>query len=373
MLKKIIKYFFTIGATTFGGPLAIIDTIRKDLVEKRKWLDSTEFENIMGYSQIAPGAYAYQVAMYVGYKLAKIPGAILAGVFLVLPSFLLMLLFSYFYSVYKDVSYFKFAIYGIAPVITAIITQSGFNLMISLLKKDIFLYFLFFVSIFFTIFLKIQIIYIIIASAFISLLYYSLLSKNKLLSFLPILLLLITLINNLTSATLEKLAILFFKIGALTYGSGFVIVGVLRQEVVENLHWLTPNEFLDGLVFGQITPGPVVITSTFIGYLTSGFVGAVVATISIFLPTTIFVILLTNYVYKIKNNFYIRALIKGANAGALGAIISTAYFIALDSIQDYYTIGFLLASFLILNLSKIKPIFIIIAFGVIGILFKILI
>lgn len=372
MLKELIKYFFITGAITFGGPLAIIDTIRSDVVEKRKWIDYKEFENIVGYSQIAPGAYAYQVAMYVGYNLAKIPGAIAAGFFLVLPSFILMLFFSFFYIQYKDISYFQFAIYGITPVITAIITHSGISLMTSLLKKDIFLYFLFFSSIILTIFFNIQIIYIIIASALISLLYYSLLYKNKILSITPYILLLFFLIKESLSATLGKLALLFIKIGALTYGSGFVIVGVLRQEVVDNLHWLTAKEFLDGLVFGQITPGPVVITSTFIGYITSGFLGAIVATFSIFLPTTIFVLILAKYVYKIRNNFYIRALIKGANAGALGAIISTAYFIGMDSIHDFYTIGFLISSFLILSLSKIKPVYIIIFFGLLGILIKVI-
>ncbi len=372
MLKEIIKYFFTVGALTFGGPLAIINTIREDVVEKKKWIDSKEFENIIGYSQIAPGAYAYQVAMYVGYNLAKIPGALLAGFFLVLPSFLLMLIFSIFYLNYRNIDYFQFAIYGIAPVITAIIIHSGINLMFSLLKKDYFLYFIFFTSIFLTIFLKVQIIYIIIASAFIALIYYSLLSKNKILSFIPILLVLLLLVKDFAKASLIKLALLFIKVGTLTYGSGFVIVGVLRQEVVDNLQWLTAKEFLDGLVFGQITPGPVVITSTFIGYITNGFPGAVIATFCIFLPTTIFVLAIAKYVYKIRNNFYVRAIIKGANAGALGAIISTAYFIGLDSIHDYYTIGFLISSFLLMSLTKIKPVFFIIAFGLLGILVKVI-
>lgn len=370
MLKEIIKYFFSVGTLTFGGPLAIIDAIRKDIVLKKKWIDSNEFENIMGYSQIAPGAYAYQVAMYVGYNLAKVPGALLAGFFLVLPSFLLMLILSFFYSNYKDINYIQYVIYGIAPVITAIITHSGINLMFTLLKKDLFLYILFFSSIFLTIFLNVQIIYIIIASAFISLIYYTVINKNKILSLFPALLIMILLFKNYTNASLDKLALLFIKIGALTYGSGFVIVGVLRQEVVVNLNWLTSKEFLDGLILGQITPGPVVITSTFIGYITSGIPGAIVATISIFLPTTIFVLIIAKYIYKIRNYFYIKALIKGANAGALGAIISTAYFIAMDSINDYFTIGFLLSAFLILSLTKLKPIFLIIFFGLLGVIIK---
>ena len=373
MLKDIFKYFLYIGFAGFGGPLAIIEMMRKDLVTKKKWLDLNEFESVLGYAQIAPGAYAYQVAMYIGYKKGGYIGALLAGFLLVLPSFLIVLIFSIFYSYYKDITYVKYALYGLSPVIAALIFQSGFSLSKSIFKKDIFLYVIFFASIGLTIFFKVQIIYIIIASAIIAILYYIVTNKNKIFSFaVTIVLTFLMQIKVEISIKLEELALLFLKVGALTYGSGFVIVGVLRQEVVENLKWLTAQEFIDGLAFGQITPGPVVITSTFIGYLTSGFMGAVVGTFCIFLPTTIIVLFLAKNINKFKDNFYLRAAIRGANAAAIGAILATAYFISRDAIVDTYTLFFFLSGLLLLILTDIKPIFLLASFAILGIIVKFL-
>jgi chromate transporter len=163
------------------------------------------------------------------------------------------------------------------------------------------------------------------------------------------------------------------KAGALTYGSGFVIIGVLRQDIVENLHWLTAKEFLDGIAFGQITPGPVVITSTFIGYMVSGFSGSLVATVSIFLPTFIIVMLIAQVIEKIKDNFYLKSAIKGANAAAIGAIITTAYFLSKDAMVDYWSYGLFLLGIATLFSSKLKPYYLIIIGAAIGIAIKLLV
>lgn len=374
MLKDIFKYFLYIGFAGFGGPLAIIEMMRKDLVTKKKWLDLNEFESVLGYAQIAPGAYAYQVAMYIGYKKGGYVGAILAGFLLVLPSFLIVLIFSVFYSYYRDITYVKYGLYGLSPVIAALIFQSGFSLGKSIFKKDIFLYVIFFASIVLTIIFRVQIIYIIIASAVIAILYYLATNKNRIFSFaFMIVIAFLMQIKVEISVKLEQLALLFLKVGSLTYGSGFVIVGVLRQEVVENLKWLTAQEFIDGLAFGQITPGPVVITSTFIGYLTSGFTGAAVGTFCIFLPTTIIVLLLAKNIKKFKDNFYLRAAIRGANAAAIGAILATAYFISRDAIVDIYTLCFFLSGLAVLILTDIKPIFILGVFAILGIVAKLMV
>jgi chromate transporter len=178
-------------------------------------------------------------------------------------------------------------------------------------------------------------------------------------------------IGSFFSANLLAMALLFLKVGSLTYGSGFVIVGVLRQEVVDNLHWLTSKEFIDGIAFGQITPGPVVITSTFIGYMTSGVIGSIVSTVCIFLPTFIFVILLAQKIHKFKDNFYLKALIKGANAAALGAILSTAFILSKDALIDVTTIIFFLVAILILFLTKFKDIYLILLASLAGILIKV--
>lgn len=409
-LFELFKYFLIVGSTAFGGPLAIIERIRFDLVLKKNWLQMDEFKNIFGYSQIAPGPLAFQVAIYTGYFKKGVMGALLSGIGIVFPSFLLVLIFSIFYKEFHDIEYIRYALYGISPIIIAIIAKSGLNLSKSIFQKDIYLYVIFFLSIFFTIILKIQIIYIIIIFAVFSVIFYSLKRKikgNTANSFTGFIFLLshvlISAVNNFTSsfkslcfsvkhsvslcvkssftillgtffsANLLALALLFLKVGSLTYGSGFVIVGVLKQEVVDNFQWLTAKEFIDGIVFGQITPGPVVITSTFIGYMTSGFIGSVISTVCIFIPTFIFVMLLARRIQKYKDNFYLQSLIKGANAAALGAIISTAFMLSKDALIDVTTIIFFIASILILFFTKFKDIYIILIFAVIGILVKLFI
>ena len=177
MLIELLKYFLYAGATTFGGPLAIIETFRKDLALKKNWVTTSEFENYLGYSQIAPGPLAFQVALYIGYFKEGFLGALLSGFGLVFPSFILVLAFSMFYNAYKDISIVIFALYGLRPLITAIIFQSGYNLSKSVFKKDYFLYTLFILSILISIFLKIHILWLILSFSIISLVFYSIRKK----------------------------------------------------------------------------------------------------------------------------------------------------------------------------------------------------
>ena len=402
-LFELAKYFLILGATGFGGPLAIIEKIRYDLVLKKNWMQMDEFKDLFGYAQIAPGPLAFQVAVYFGYYRKGFWGAVVAGFGLVFPSFLLVLIFAFFYKEFRDVNYIRYALYGLSPVIIAIIAKSGLNLSKTIFKKEIFMYVVFFLSIIFTIFYKIQIIYIVLAFALISLIYHIILKKlkgdklNSFLGFIPVLLsgylniklsfanfasnfatlcgkkFFLIILTPLFSANLIALALLFLKVGSLTYGSGFVIVGVLKQEVVDNFHWLTAKEFIDGIAFGQITPGPVVITSTFIGYMTSGVIGSIVSTVCIFLPTFVFVLILAQKIHKFKDNFYLQSLIKGANAAALGAIISTAFILSKDALIDIPTIALFLSALLILFLTKFKDIYLILLASLAGILIKIFI
>lgn len=396
-LFELAKYFLILGATGFGGPLAIIEKIRYDLVLKKNWMQMDEFKNLFGYAQVAPGPLAFQVAVYFGYYRKGFWGAIAAGFGLVFPSFLLVLIFSVFYKEFRDMNYIRYALYGLSPVIIAIIAKSGLNLSKTIFQKDIFMYVVFFLSIFLTIAVKIQIIYIVLAFAIVSLIYHSVLKKIKrnslksIIGFIPLFLynsLLsfanfaynfaylcvkrfnLFLLSPLLPANLITMALLFLKVGSLTYGSGFVIVGVLKQEVVDNLQWLTSKEFIDGIAFGQITPGPVVITSTFIGYMTSGVIGSIVSTVCIFLPTFIFVLILAQKIHKFKDNFYLQSLIKGANAAALGAIISTAFILSRDALIDVPTVVLFLVSLAVLFSTKFKDIYLILLSAAAGIAIK---
>ena len=381
---QIFRYFLYLGIAGFGGPLAIIEYIRRELVFEKKWMTLEEFKDYFGYAQIAPGPLAFQVAVYFAYFKKGFWAAVLAFAGLVSPSFLIVLLFSIFYKEFNDISYIVWGLYGISPVIISIIFHSGFNLSRTVFTKDVFQYVLFFSAIAVSIFFKIHIIVLILTFAFISLVYYTLKEKFKSdkinsisvfaltaiissINYVPVLLnQFIDYVNN----KLLDIALVFMKAGALTYGSGFVIIGVLRQDVVENFHWLTAKEFIDGIAFGQITPGPVVITSTFIGYMVSGIPGAIVATVSVFLPTFIIVLLLAQVIEKIKDNLYLKSAIKGANAAAIGAIITTAYFLSKDALVDNWTYGLFLSGIVILFYTKLRPYYLILLSAAAGIVIK---
>lgn len=381
---QIFRYFLYLGITGFGGPFAFIEYMRRDLVIDKKWMTLEEFKNYFGYAQIAPGPLAFQVAVYFAYFKKGFWAAVLTLIGLVIPSFSIVLLFSIFYKEFSDISYIVWGLYGIGPVIISIIFYSGFNLTRTVFTKDIFQYILFFSAVAISVFLKVHILLLIVTFAIIAVIYYTLIekfSKDKVSSISLFAITAIISTVNFVSGVMTQfieyvntrlldIALVFMKAGALTYGSGFVIIGVLRQDVVENFHWLTAKEFIDGIAFGQITPGPVVITSTFIGYMVSGIPGSIVATVSVFLPTFILILLLAQVIEKIKDNFYLKAAIKGANAAAIGAIITTAYFLSKDALIDYWTYGLFLAGIGILFYTKLKPYYLIILSAAAGIVIK---
>ncbi len=381
---KIFKYFLYLGIAGFGGPLAIIDYIRRDLVFDKKWMTLDEFKRYFGFSQICPGPLAFQFALYFCYFKKGFWAAVLAGIGLVLPSFVFVLLFSVFYKEFRDVNYVAWALYGISPVIIAIIFYSGYNLSRNVFQKDVFQYVLFFSAIAISVFFKLHILLLIALFAAIALIYYSVekeVKSNKVNSFSIILFgglilalkdfsgVILNFFNQLNGKLLD-IVYVFMKAGGLTYGSGFVIIGVLRQDVVVNFQWLTSKEFLDGIAFGQITPGPVVITSTFIGYMVSGFAGSLLATVSVFLPSFILVMIVAQIIDKIKDNFYLLSALKGANAAAIAAIITVAYFLSYDAIFDLWTLGLFLLAGIVLFSTKLKPYYLIIIAAAAGIVIK---
>lgn len=381
---KIFKYFLYLGIAGFGGPLAIIDYIRRDLVFDKKWMTLDEFKRYFGFSQICPGPLAFQFALYFCYFKKGFWAAVLAGIGLVLPSFVFVLLFSVFYKEFRDVNYVAWALYGISPVIIAIIFYSGYNLSRNVFQKDVFQYVLFFSAIAISVFFKLHILLLIALFAAIALIYYSVekvVKSNKVNSFSIILFgalilalkdfsgVILNFFNQLNGKLLD-IVYVFMKAGGLTYGSGFVIIGVLRQDVVVNFQWLTSKEFLDGIAFGQITPGPVVITSTFIGYMVSGFAGSLLATVSVFLPSFVLVMIVAQIIDKIKDNFYLLSALKGANAAAIAAIITVAYFLSYDAIFDLWTLGLFFLAGIVLFSTKLKPYYLIIIAAAAGIVIK---
>jgi chromate transporter len=345
--------------------------MREDIVVKKSWVSEEDFEHFLGYTQIAPGPMAFQMSCHIGYHLKKIPGAFLAGFGMVFPSFLLVLLLSILYIQFGELNYIRYALYGVNPIIIAIILSSGLKLGKSVFKKDFVMYLIFFAVIAIYLILKVHLLILIFASGFFAIASYSILEhrNENLNSVFPLL----TFPLFFKNVSFLDLAYVFLKTGALTYGSGFVIVGVLQQEIVDIHKWLTLPQFIDGIAFGQITPGPVVMTSTFIGFMTSGIWGAIISTVCIFIPTFFFVIVIAKWLKRYRNNFYFRSFIKGANAAAIGAILSTAVVLAKGSLFDIPTIILFVASICLLFFTKVHSLYLIISSALLGILIKVFI
>ena len=306
------KQFLRLGCIGFGGPLAHVALLQQEIVQKRKWITADQFLEGFTISQAFPGPFSTQVAIYIGYRVHKIRGALIAGWAFILPAFLLMLALTWIYFRFGMVPAIQGVFYGMTPAVLAMIVLSGYSLSKTAANNRI----LGIVAVASAIavgFLEINIILLFALAGLATLALYGPRStppSTSLAALVPF-------------PLLAQLAWYFLKVGSLIFGGGMVIVPLLEQEVVNHLRWLTHREFLDGLALGQATPGPVVITAAFIGYKVAGFLGALVATVAIFLPSFVFVFIGSAFMKRFERSPRTQAAIKGINAAAVGAILGS--------------------------------------------------
>jgi len=312
-LTEIGRVFLKLGSVGFGGPLAHIALIQDEAVEKRGWVARPDFLQGLALSQALPGPASTQLAIYVGFRLRRYRGAVVSGCAFILPAFLLMLALSWMYFRFQAVPAVQELFYGVTPVVLAVILVSGYKLGKSVATDRMLLAALV-ASGALVAFNLLNIILLFVLAGVFGILVYGPSrprwgsTSGMCLAAAP-------------PAVLLQLAWFFLKVGSLIYGGGLVIVPFIEQEVVNKLGWLTPKEFLDGLALGQMTPGPVVITATFIGYKVASYWGALVATAAIFLPSFLFIFLGAAYLEKIEHSPYVQAFLKPVNAAAVGAIL----------------------------------------------------
>jgi len=365
--REVALLFLKLGCIAFGGPAAHIALMRQEVVVRRRWISEQQFLDLLGASNLIPGPTSTELAIYLGYALAGRLGLVLAGTLFILPAMLLVLAFAWAYGRYGATPQGAVLLYGIKPVIIAVIIEAIYALLRSAVKNW-------------------RLGLVVVAAL-----------ALYLLGFTPLITLfglsaLVMLVENrkrlftgggraggvsrarlivpvlpgapaaadvlaqavgpmaagATGAGLAALFLTFLKIGATLYGSGYVLLAFLRDDFVRRLGWLTDRQVLDAVAVGQFTPGPVFTTATFVGYLSGGWPGAVAATVGIFLPAFVYVATLYPVVPRLRTSPWTAAFLDGANAAALGLMAAVAWQLGATSIVDPFTAALALAAAVLL-------------------------
>ncbi len=338
-LWELVGYFLRLGSSGFGGPIALAGYMQRDLIP-RGWITENEYLEGLAFSQMMPGPLAAQLAMWIGYIRHGMPGASLVGIVFILPAFLIVVCIAFLYVAYQGLNIVQALFYGIGPAVIAIVASSAFRLAKATVKSDRRLWFIFAAVAVITVASRTEMALLFVASGFIGILLYSPPGGlKKLQSMIPGLFTTFAGAGAAVSASLLwQLAAFFVVAGAFTFGSGLAIVPFLHQGVVLQNHWLTERQFLDAVAVGIITPGPVVITAAFVGYLVAGFQGAVVAAAGVFLPVYLFVLFIGRYIIRYREHPALKGFVKGATAAASGAIAGATVILGQGSITDATTV-----------------------------------
>lgn len=372
-LRQFLVYFLHLGTFGFGGPIALAGHMQKDLVEERKWFTSQDYVEGLAFSQLSPGPLAAQLAMYLGWIRAGTLGATLTAVAFVLPSFLMVLALAALYIHFGQLTWIQGVFYGIGAAVIAIIARSAYKLARSTLKTDRLLWTLFLVLAITTAWTKSEIIWLFLLCGLVSLLVKTRprfgMTPGATRAFVGLGGLVTGTHGAAAATTMGTLLMFFLKAGAFVFGSGLAIVPFLYGGVVGQYHWLTERQFVDAVAVAMITPGPVVITAGFVGYLVAGPVGAILAAFAVFVPPYLIVIFGASYYRRFAKNPQVKGFVQGVTATAVGAIAGAAFLLGRQSIIDLPTICIAVATFALLSFKKIPEPFLILAAGVAGFLF----
>ncbi len=377
-LQQIVIYFLKLGTIGFGGPVALVGNMHKDLVEKRQWISEEEYKQGLALAQLAPGPLAAQLAIYIGFVHHRIVGATLGGIAFVLPSFIVVVLLGMAYKLYGGLSWMQAVFYGVGASVIGIIVMSAYKLTTKSIGKfngasfikNWLLWLFFLATATITILTQQEQVLLFVAAGLLYMFvkappkWYNNNTANSLV-------LLQIGFWNFEVGTLGKIAVFFAKAGAFVFGSGLAIVPFLHAGVVVENHWLTEQQFVDAVAVAMITPGPVVITVGFIGYLVAGFPGASVAALATFLPCYLFTVIPAPYFKKIAHNLSIKGFVEGITAAVVGALAGAVVVIATRSILDIPTAMIAIATIFILIYTKkiSEPVIIAIA-AIAGIIIK---
>lgn len=368
-LGEIVRLFLRLGFTAFGGPAAHISMMHDEVVTRRQWMTDQHFLDLVGATNLIPGPNSTEMAIHIGYERGGWRGLIAAGVCFIMPAVLIVLVFAWAYVEYGSTPQGDALLYGIKPVIIAIVLQALVRLAPKALKSPLLwviggaalvlyllgyneLLILFGGALFF---MSIQ-----------GLRGFSGTAALLLMGGARAALLQVDAASTTTPITLWRIFLVFLKVGALLYGSGYVLLAFLRSDLVVNYGWLTDQQLLDAVAVGQFTPGPVFTTATFVGYLLAGVPGAAVATIGIFLPSFLFVALLARLMPHLRKSPWTAAFLDGINVTALALMTGVLWQIGRAAIVDIPTAIIAIAAAFLLFRLKINSAWLVAAGGILG-------
>ncbi|MCC7377745.1 MAG: chromate efflux transporter [Chitinophagaceae bacterium] len=362
-LKEIAKLFLRLGFTAFGGPAAHTAMMRNEIVIKRNWLTDQQFLDLMGATNLIPGPNSTELAIHIGKEKGGWKGLLIAGSCFILPSVFITGIFAWLYKQYGQLSQVEPFVYGIKPAIIAIILAAIYPLgKKSLKSKGLAIIGILVLALSFVVFNEIVLMF---GAGLLFMLYTSIKGKKTLKSIFPFTFLQIP-ATAVVSATNFNLFWIFLKIGAILYGSGYVLFAFLDTELVST-GLLTRQQLIDAIAVGQFTPGPVTSSVTFIGYQINGISGAIISTFAVFLPSFVFVALLNPFVKLMRNSKLFSSFLDAVNIASVALIVSICYTMGKETITDWRTIIIAVISILLtFGYRKINTLFIILGGSALG-------
>ncbi|HSM24295.1 MAG TPA: chromate efflux transporter [Anaerolineaceae bacterium] len=371
-IKEVVLLFLKLGFTGFGGPAAHIGMMHDEVVKRRKWLDEQEFLDLIGATNLIPGPNSTEMAIHISFKRAGWLGLILGGLSFILPAMFIVLVLAWLYVQYGSYPQADWLLYGIKPVVIAIVFQALLSLGSKAIKDRLTAVMVVIVIILY--WFGVNEIALLFGGGLVLLLLKNikqtsfhkmagLILPGSIISLIP---------QAISGVQLPLLFFTFLKIGSVLYGSGYVLLAFLRSDFVVKLGWLTDQQLIDAIAIGQVTPGPVFTTATFIGYVLADIPGALLATLGIFLPSFIFVALSSPLIPKLRKSKFFGGLLDGINAVSLGLMAAVLFQLSRSSLIDPITIVIGLVAAILLIRYRVNSTWLVVGGGVIGLLFSFL-
>ncbi len=340
-MGELMRYFLRLGLLGFGGPVALVGQMERELVGDRGWLSKEQMREAIAICQSMPGPLAIQVGIYVSYLRGGFWGAWVGGWAFIFPNFVIVAALGAVYVWLGDLQPVTAIFYGVSPAVIALILHSCWRLA-KLGMEDWLQWGMAAVCFAVTVILRAEVAFLFIGAGIVGILYYGSIFRRPPAAtvgiaplFLPAA---VPLAPSASPSLLGKLLLFFLKAGALTFGSGLVIVPFLEQGLVQQFGWLDQRQFLIAVAIGMISPGPVVITATFVGYVVGGFWGSLVSTVGIFLPSFLFVLIIAPILARHRDNKNVQGFVKGAYAAAIGTILGACVLLGRVAIGDWLTV-----------------------------------
>jgi chromate transporter len=367
--SELLGYFLRLGLLGFGGPVALVGQMEREVVAERGWLSKEEMREAIAVCQSMPGPLAIQVGIYIAYLRGGFWGAWIGGWAFIFPNFVIVAALGALYVYLGDLKPVTAIFYGVSPAVIALILHSCYRLA-KLGMEDWLQWAIAAVCLAVTVILQAEVALLFIGAGLVGILYYGQIWRRPPAVTLQVFALpsLAQLAPAASGSTLGKLLLFFLKAGSLTFGSGLVIVPFLEQGLVQQYGWMDQRQFLIAVAVGMISPGPVVITATFVGYLVAGFWGSLVSTIGIFLPSFLFVLIVAPILVRHGKNPNVQGFVRGAYAAAIGSILGACFLLGKIAIGDWLTALIGAVSLAVLFRWKVNNALVIAVTAVIGLI-----